>query len=337
VAEKQKAGSQIKKGAFSFLDKPDALQFFNEQPLYEDLCREVEYILRKRLKKDGISIAAIISRAKTYKSVCDKLARPDCQGTPERLRDRAGARLVYLYKSDFPKIEAAITDEFTVVDKKDIAAEQDPGQFGYTDVKFYVKLKKQTGPRYDDLKNLLCEIQVRTVMQDAWGIISRDLVYTKESQIPNEILKDLTSFVGIFRIADSTFNGIRAALDKKRAQIGAKADDDFLSQPINLDTLTAFVQKYLPTTVVIHLDDPATERAQLKESVTILQQLGYENLDSVRLLLKNNSVLIRRMEETHKRGTAHGVLNVILAFADQKFRIVYPRLYALVQRAMNSD
>jgi len=119
MAKKAKYSDEGSSKVFAFLEKPDPLKFFEEQPLYEDLCREVEYILRKRFQKDDISVGVITSRAKSYKSFADKLNRPEHQGKPESIRDRAGARLVYLYRSDLPKIEAGIRDEFTIIDKKD--------------------------------------------------------------------------------------------------------------------------------------------------------------------------------------------------------------------------
>lgn len=245
MAEKTKHSDKGSGKVFAFLDKPDPLKFFEEQPLYEDLCREVEYILRKRLQKDDISFGVITSRAKSYKSFADKLSRSDYQSKPSNIRDRAGARLVHLYRSDFPKIEAAIRDEFAIVDKKDSTIDQEPGQFGYSDVKFYVKLKKQVGPRYDDLKGLVCEIQVRTVGQDAWALISRDLIYNRESQIPKKHQRALNRFVGLFELADEQFDSIRTSLLEEREKIAAKAEGKFLEQAINLDTLKVFLEKYI--------------------------------------------------------------------------------------------
>lgn len=295
--------------------KIDPLKFFEEQPLYEDLSREVEYIVRKRLKRDGIAVGIITSRTKSYKSFRDKLVRPEYQRKPVNIRDRAGVRLVYLYKSDLAKIEAAIKDEFAIVDKKDTATDQDPERFGYSDVKLYVKLKKQAGPRYDDLKHLLCEIQVRTVGQDAWALVSRDLVYNKESQIPKKHRRALNGLVSFFEHADEKFDSIRRALEQERKDMATMQTKEFLEHQINADTLIAFILKEFTIDREIKLDK--IQKDSLVQIIDWLHAAGYNKLKQL-AAIREQACDLRNWNEAwrQKRGWAfHPMVLFELALA----------------------
>ncbi len=306
---------------------PEPLKFFEEQPLYKDLCREVEYILRKRFQRDGVSVGVITSRAKSYKSFADKMIRRVHQDKPNNVRDRAGARVVYLYRSDLPKIEAGIRSEFTVIDKKDSTTDQKPDRFGYSDVKFYIKLRNQAGPRYDDLKDFVCEIQVRTVGQDAWALISRDLMYNRESQIPKEHQKALNLLVGHFEIADKEFDTIRTELLREREKIAAKAEDEFLEQAINLDTLTAFIEKYVATERPIE----DGEIAAFPAVVNPLLNSGYKTLKELHTSIKKFGNTIKALKTFLASRGIHGgyylamLLEVTVAYSDSDYLEQHPR------------
>ena len=59
-----------------WLTRPDTIRRFLElRPRYEDFCREVEYILTKRVRQSRIEISTITSRAKTLNSFLEKLER----------------------------------------------------------------------------------------------------------------------------------------------------------------------------------------------------------------------------------------------------------------------
>jgi ppGpp synthetase/RelA/SpoT-type nucleotidyltranferase len=57
--------------------------------------------------------------------------------------------------------------------KVDKLEEQEVDKFGYGALHYLVNLgRKSSGARYDDLKRLVCEIQVRTVLQDAGRLLT---------------------------------------------------------------------------------------------------------------------------------------------------------------------
>lgn len=231
-------------------EKPVIIRAFIESlPQFEKLCDEVSYILKKRMNDSGIEYSAVTSRAKTLKSFAEKLLRKQYDTPLQDVTDLAGVRLVYLYKRDRPIIEDIIESDFDIVEKIDKVEEQETDRFGYGALHYLVHLGRQSsGARYDDLKELICEIQVRTVLQDAWAIIDHHLVYKQESDVPLILRRKLNSLSGLFETADDQFDSVRIARETYKETVKNKLNSEgkFIDQELNLDTLSEFLKVRFP-------------------------------------------------------------------------------------------
>src|ERR1017187_5491104 len=224
--------------------------FLERQPKYQKLSEEVAYVLERAIRNKGVEFASIGSRAKTLSSFCEKVVRKGYKKPSDEITDSAGVRVVYLYESDRKRIETLIEKEFTIVEKVDKADKTDTERFGYGALHYLVKLgKKSSGARYDDLKDLVCEIQVRTILQDAWAIVAHHLSYKQESDVPVELRRKLNALSGLFETADDQFNRLRvereAYAEEVKKQIVEK-ELEFLKHDINLDNLMAYLSGRLP-------------------------------------------------------------------------------------------
>lgn len=223
-------------------------KFIEQRNDYEQLCSEISYILKKRLDSSKIEYSTISSRAKTLNSFLEKIERKTYKDPFLEISDFAGVRVVYLYQKDLEKIEEEINSEFKVLERIDKLNEKGTDKFGYGAIHFIVEIgKKSTGARYEDLKKLKCEIQVRTVMQDAWAIIDHHLVYKHESEIPTNLQRKMNSLAGLFETADNQFDTIRfereSYLTKIEDSIGTVS---FLNNEINLDTFQTYLRWKFP-------------------------------------------------------------------------------------------
>lgn len=225
---------------------PETIQgYYQMLPRNTQLCQEVEYILKSALKTEGIEYSAVTSRPKTLNSFLDKLSRKNYSDPFVEVTDFSGIRVVVLYSKDISDIEEVINNNFVILEKVDKLADQNPDQFGYGATHFIVKLgKKMSGARYDDLKDLVCEIQVRTVLQDAWAIIDHHLVYKSESAIPKSIQRKLNSLSGLFETADDQFERIRAERESYNITVSKsqRTKKSFLSNESNYDTIKQYLE-----------------------------------------------------------------------------------------------
>lgn len=217
--------------------------FLEKRNDYEQLCSEIAYILKKRLSKSNIEYSTINNRAKTLNSFLEKIHRKSYKEPFSEITDFAGVRIVYLYQSDVDKIEDIIKDEFTILERIDKLNEKGTDKFGYGAIHYIVKIGTNSiGARYEDLKNLVCEIQVKTVLQDAWSIIDHHLAYKNESDIPSKLQRKLNSLAGLFETADNQFDIIREEREVYLIKINESLKtENFLYNELNLDTFIAYL------------------------------------------------------------------------------------------------
>ncbi|MHA6197190.1 GTP pyrophosphokinase [Pseudomonas wadenswilerensis] len=219
-------------------------KFLDTRPEFEKLCTEVEYILNKKVTAASIHTSFLGGRTKTLNSFIEKVQRKSYSDPFNQLDDLAGVRVVCLYNNDVTTVVNIIRDEFKIIDEIDKLKELDNNKFGYIGHHLIVKLGNQySGARYDDLRELRCEIQVRTVVQDAWATIQHHMVYKKESQVPSSLIRKLNGLAGLFETADDQFEFIRMQrdtyLDTVRGSMGQT--DDFLEHELNYDSLVEFL------------------------------------------------------------------------------------------------
>ena len=257
--------------------QPEVIKaFLAQRSGYEQLCAEVAYILRKRLDEWDVEYAAVTFRAKTLKSFLEKFIRKNYKEPFEEITDFAGVRVVCLYRSDIAQIEEIVREEFEVIEKVDKLAEQGADRFGYGATHFIVKLgPKSSGARYDDLKDLVCELQTRTVLQDAWAIVDHHLVYKREAEIPTKLKRSLNSLVGVFETADDQFDSLRDQRAAYLEEIEAKraGGDEFLAQEVDLETLTAYCNWKVPDLNVDTQDLGNTIQLMNKAKFPTLQEI----------------------------------------------------------------
>lgn len=250
-------------------------KFLELRPQYEKLAQEVAYIVANRARKHRIEVAAVTYRVKELESFCEKVVRKKYLSPLNDVSDLSGVRVVYLYKSDKKKLECLIEKAFKVIEKSDTVEAKGPEQFGYGALHYLVNVGASVrGPRYEDLKKLTCEIQVRTVLQDAWAVIAHHLSYKQEADVPAELRRKLNALSGAIETADNQFDQVRDERVSYAARLKqeiATDSQEFLSAPLNLDSLTEYLAWKFP-------NRERSSRGSVSELVEELRTLGCSTL-----------------------------------------------------------
>jgi putative GTP pyrophosphokinase len=260
-------------------DKPQIVRSYYENlSTVERLCEEVEYILDKKIKSLGIKIGSLTSRAKTLESFCEKIQRKKYENPMKEITDLSGVRIVFLYSSDRIKLENLIEREFDVIEKVDKFAQQKVEQFGYGALHYTVKLKEQhAGARYDDLRDAICEIQIRTILQDAWSVVAHHLSYKQEEDIPNELRRKLHALSGLFEIGDDQFEGLNRSRTEYQLKVAKSLDSESetsLDTDLNLDSLLGYLASRFP-------DREPSSQDSAADLLHELNKFGYKSLREV--------------------------------------------------------
>lgn len=288
-------------------------------PNYTRLVNEVKEILRKDLRKKRLKYQMLSNRVKDFDSLIGKAERQSCSQPFDEIEDICGARIVCLYREDLKLIDKMIRDRFSIVsaDMKTEKVAED--QFRYESNHYIVKLGRAVrGPHYNGITNMRCEIQVRTILMDAWASVSHHMDYKTEIDIPEKLKRNFYALSGLFYVADTQFQLLKDERDKEmrkiRKQTRQKGFD--ITQELNLDTLIAYARWKWPKR-----RGPRTKG--WSELLNSLTDFGYDSLVKVDRVVKRGYKAFEMFEESEKQKGFFqniGVLRLSVAFANKKYR-----------------
>ena len=226
------------------IKKLNALESFkSDQPLYQKLVDEIIFALGQYLDKDGVAYSEIVGRVKTLDSFANKIDRKLYTDPVNDTDDLAGVRVVCLFEQDLEKVANLVDCNMSIINAEDKLEGLGENLMGYQGKHLIVKLNNDfLGPRYSSLGDLRCEIQIRTVLQDAWSKISHKLVYKNEAAVPRPLRRSLNNVSSLMEIAQSVFDNVKLQQTEylQELQIAVQNDDGVLDQPVDHHTLKLF-------------------------------------------------------------------------------------------------
>ena len=310
---------------------PEYITKYQEEiPRYKILCEQVKQVIHENIHESKLPIASVSARVKTLSSFCEKTLRKGYKNPFEEMTDFSGIRIVYLYISDRVKIEKIIEQNFEIVEKID-KIKEDTEKFGYGALHYIIKLRTSNSRN----KDLVCEIQVRTIVQDSWAIIAHHLAYKNELDIPTELRRQLNALSGLFEIADSQFETIKTKRNKYQKKVEKEIASESqipLEQTINLDNLVAYLKWKFPDREQSELSRVSELLNQLKQTdITTLISLDKEidrSLDAVIQYEKDSPPITSRLESDDSEGIPCsyadvGMVRTALRFTSEKFTELY--------------
>lgn len=200
------------------------------------------------------AIAAMIKQSKTGevtkiegrikdKEECIKKFQRKYQGKleaeeqPYRIQDYIsdliGVRIVCLYEDQIAKVSEVIQRHFRIIDVTDkiSAVEGTEDSFGYKGLHMDLALSDQLAAqaKYQPFAELPVEVQIRSLIQDAWSVLDHKIKYKKS--IPNDLRRRINVLSALFELADREFKEIRNATAEllERATEAPVDDADMVS------------------------------------------------------------------------------------------------------------
>lgn len=225
--------------------------------LYEEYASVIRNILSEAFDAQSIKIHSIEARAKTIDSFGDKAATP-ARDNPNKpyypnplsdITDLTGVRIIVFFPRTLDLVDSIIKAQFDVLERSDktlsLVREE---KFGYGSIHYLIRLKEnRTGLlEYSRFKDLVAEIQIRTILQHSWAEIEHDIQYKAVETIPTTIRRRFMSLAGLLEIADREFQAIQDEDDRLRAEARRSVEEGTLEQvEITPDALRAYLDKKL--------------------------------------------------------------------------------------------
>jgi len=129
------------------------------------------------------------------------------------LSDLIGIRIVCLYEDQIPLIAEVLNRQFKVLEITDkiAALEKTQDLFGYKGLHMDLEYNEQlsNSDKHQPLYGLTVEVQIRSLIQDAWSVLDHKIKYKKS--IPNDLKRRINVLAALFELADREFIEIRKA------------------------------------------------------------------------------------------------------------------------------
>ncbi len=203
-------------------------QYEADRRIYELVLQEMVARFRPWLEEADLH-PGIKVRVKSFQSWFEKVLRKIRHGiAPEQVQihDVLGLRIVCPFLEDVHKIEELIHGHFRVLEEEKKGAPQSFKEFGYDSTHFLVALPP------DLVESLAlgdpppCEIQVRTILQDAWAEVEHELIYkSKFLPFDQPLKRKMAALNANLTLSDIIFQEIREyqhqlnqELEKRRHQ-----------------------------------------------------------------------------------------------------------------------
>ncbi|WP_020675206.1 GTP pyrophosphokinase [Geopsychrobacter electrodiphilus] len=129
------------------------------------------------------------------------------------ISDLIGIRIVCLYEDQIEMVSQALQRHFKIIDVTDkiTAVESTEDSFGYKGLHMDLALSDELAvlPKYLPYAKLTFEVQIRSLIQDAWSVLDHKIKYKKS--IPNDLRRRINVLSALFELADREFKEIRNA------------------------------------------------------------------------------------------------------------------------------
>lgn len=209
--------------------------------IYESYGPYLEHIMKgiKAKLVDTIKLSSEVTykaRVKSFNSYYKKVLRQRPKEAAESqnsknlicLTDMMGIRIICTFLEDIKEVQEQISSVFDVKEIEVKGANQSFREFGYESVHVLVAIpedcKPSKMPKGMKIPNdLVCEIQIRTILQDAWAEVEHELIYKTEfTPFDMPLRRKLASMNASLSLADIIFQEIRDYQKKLQSEMNLR-------------------------------------------------------------------------------------------------------------------
>lgn len=129
----------------------------------------------------------------------------------DHITDLIGIRVICLYEDEVKIIGDIIREHFKILEMTDKSAEIEDtdGEFGYKGLHLDIKINsvRIKLPEYAQISPFRAEVQIRTIVQDAWSTLDHKIKYKKS--IPKKLKRRISALAAQFEQIDREFVSLR--------------------------------------------------------------------------------------------------------------------------------
>jgi putative GTP pyrophosphokinase len=179
----------------------------------EEAARQLQDYI-ETLFQDVEATPLIKGRLKSFDSVYKKCIsilkqNPEIKGLPP-IADIIGIRIVCPFLGDMPQAEEILKNNFKIIEIERKGSNYSFKEFGYESTHILIKIPGFILDGKDIPQPAVAEVQIRTILQDAWAEVEHELVYKADfSPFDEAIKRKLAALNASLSLADTVFQEIR--------------------------------------------------------------------------------------------------------------------------------
>ncbi|MDR1389156.1 MAG: tetratricopeptide repeat protein [Treponema sp.] len=172
-------------------------------------------------------------RQKEFNSYYQKYLRLLKNGLEPEIADLVGLRVICPFLGDLEAAEQVIKEHFSVTELDKKGSRFSFKEFGYESIHLLIEIPPDLLKKHGDCMCTGAEVQIRTILQDAWAEVEHELVYKAEfTPFDDPMKRKLAAVNASLSLADSIFQEIRSyqrqlngEMDKRRDSFYRKIEE----------------------------------------------------------------------------------------------------------------
>ncbi|MDR0558103.1 MAG: (p)ppGpp synthetase [Treponema sp.] len=153
------------------------------------------------------------------------------------ITDIIGIRVVCPFIVNLDEVQQIIGEHFTVIDIEKKGSNYSYKEFGYESIHLLINIPHDIIEKFTYSGCDVAEIQIRTILQDAWAEVEHELVYKAEfTPFDMNMKRKLASINASLSLADIIFQEIRDYQQQLHAESSKRREDFFNKLEENIDT-----------------------------------------------------------------------------------------------------
>ena len=196
-------------------------------PLRTLLVRDLELYVEEAVTSLS-SRPRIKGRIKSFESYFKKYIRQLKDEASPLITDLAGIRIICPFLEDLATVEKLLSSKLKVIEVERKGGDHTFREFGYESIHLLVAIPEDILKNLNIPSNETVEIQIRTILQDAWAEVEHELVYKAEfSPFDSPLKRKLAAVNASLSLADIIFQEIRSYEQELNGQLEKRRDSFF--------------------------------------------------------------------------------------------------------------
>lgn len=210
------------------------IRYQGQHSLYEATLSQIERRVREAVERAGLH-PVMKYRIKGFDSFFDKLLRlrrkagvGDNELMDPCINDIIAIRVICPFLEDLRTVERILQDSFRVIEIERKGAERSFSEFGYDSIHVLVAVPQDLRERYPTMELDICEVQIRTILQEAWAEVEHELVYKAQFDPKDDPMRrKLAAMNANLTLSDLIFQDIRDYQRKFMQEISTRRQTFF--------------------------------------------------------------------------------------------------------------